>query len=442
MQITMEGQSAMKAHLEEISSVQRKVNVELGADAVNKEFDKAFRKLQKQAQIKGFRPGKAPLSMLKKVYGERVAHEISETLINESLRKAFQDLQLRPLSWPMVDFKEAPKPDLGFSFTAIVDVMPQFEVTGYKDLTVSCDKYVVNEESVTKELTQLQRRHGSKKSLASGSKAQVGNLATISHHVTGGSHSHTEEDQAVAGLTADKLTVTLGQKELIEDLDRGIVGMSVGEEKMIHVNVPQDYQDSELAGRHLHFHVKLDALEEVELPTLNDEFAKDLEASSLEDLKEKIRENLDRVAERMRRQSLENRVVESLLQTNSFDVPPSMIDQVIDGMIGEQNWPSEDVRKRAQQDQRFRDSLRTEAEKRAKTTLMLWKVAEKEALQVTDTDIEERLKQLIPQAAEQPELLAKYRQQFADKIKDNMQLEKSMAYIISAAKVSEIPVNL
>ena len=174
---------SLTTNIEEINSVQRRVNVQVPSTLVNKAFEDAYRKLQRKAKLNGFRPGKAPLSIIKKLYGGQVNGDVAEDLINKHLFATLREKSINPIASPVVEKVGELDADKEFSFTAVVDVMPEIKVKDYKGLAFTADKYSVNPESVTREIDFLRRRNAKTKSTTEGAAAAAGHLASIGHKV-------------------------------------------------------------------------------------------------------------------------------------------------------------------------------------------------------------------------------------------------------------------
>ena len=149
----------MTASLEEINSTQKRIKIKIDAEQVDTAFDKAFKNIKKKAKIQGFRQGKAPLSMIKKLYGANVASQVGEDLINANLFDSIKENKLRIVSSPVIEASALPESGKDYEFAAILDIMPEIVIKDYKGLSVEVHKYDVTEDSVQKELDLLARRH-------------------------------------------------------------------------------------------------------------------------------------------------------------------------------------------------------------------------------------------------------------------------------------------
>lgn len=426
----------MKASVEQINPVQYRVSVEVTPAAVNQAFEAAFRKIQKKARVQGFRPGKAPLNIIKKLYGANVAGEVHENLINTHLFSALNEQTIRPIASPMVESKDPPTFDKEFAFSAVVDVLPKLEFDDYKGVAVSADSYSIKDETVERELSLLRRRHAQMRPTEPGQPAATGHMAAISHTAK---HNGTE----VPSMNVAGMTVVLGQNEIYGGLENAILGMTVGQTKVADIDLPEDYGDKDLAGQTLAFEIRLDDLKNLDVPNLDDEFAKDLSFESADALKADVRTHLEARAKDLGRQKVETAILDKIVDAHNFEVPPAMVDQVIDSMIQEMQHRSEDDRARALKDNNLRESFLATAKRRTQNTLILWHVTQKEQLTVTDAEVTERVEQsLASMGGIDPKQAARFRGNLEPRVRENLIFEKAMDFIINNAKVTEIPAEI
>lgn len=417
--------------VEEINSVQRRIKVALSADLVAKAFEDAYRNVQKKAKLQGFRPGKAPLTVIKKIYADTVRGEVGERLINKHLFDVLKEKKINPIAAPVVEKMDTPSTDKEFNFSAIVDVMPEIVIKDWKNLDLKADKYEVKPESITRELDFLRRRHAKTKNLDAGAKAATGHLASIGHKVF-------HDGNLIENMDVEEFPVALGFKEIFEDLENAILGMSIGEVKKAKITLPKDYNDQNLAGKPVEFEITLKNLQELALPALSDEFAKDVGLDSLKALEDEITKQLEKRGKQLRKQKLESFIMEELRKRNAFDVPPSMVDQVIDSMIMELNIGDEKEKKKLLRNEDVRKSFRDSAKTKAQNTLILWRVAQDEKLEVTDDHVRSHIVENVPGSSSWEEKkLADFIKQVKPRVQESLVFDLALEHIISKAKMTE-----
>jgi trigger factor len=422
--------------VEEINSVQRRIKVALPADLVAKAFEDAYRNVQKKAKLQGFRPGKAPINMIKKIYGDTVRNEVSERLINKHLFDVLKEKKINPIAAPVVENMDTPSTDKEFNFSAVVDVMPEITVKDWKGLDLKADKYEVKPDSMTREMNFLRRRHAKTKNLESGVVASSGHLAFIGHKVY-------HNGSLLENMDVEEFPVALGFNEIFAELESVIMGMRVGETKKSTITLPKDYNDANLAGKAVEFEITLKNLQELALPELGDDFAKDVGFDSLAALEAEISKQLNKRGQQLRRQKLETSIMDELRKKNSFDVPPSMVDQVIDSMIMELNIGDEKEKKKLLRNEDVRKSFRDTAKTKTQNTLILWRVAQEEKLEVTDEHVREHIIENVPGSEKWDEKkLSDFVKQVKPRVQENLVFEMALNHIIAKAKLTETVVAL
>lgn len=426
----------MTVSLEEINSTQKRIKITIAADKVDTAFNKAYTNLKKKAKIQGFRQGKAPLDMIKKIYGGSVASQVGEDLINANLFDQIRENQLRIVSSPVIEATSLPETGKDYEFAAVVDIMPEFEIKDYKGLEIEVHKYDVTEEAVTKEVELLARRYA--KSIPvedEAATAEKGHLATISHEVS-------LDGEKLPQMDVNQAPVALGKDEIYPDLEKAIIGLKKGETKDVDIKLPEEFEDKELAGKTAQFKITLTELSTLEIPEINDDFAKDINYDSKDKLLETIKTSLESQAQSNKKKELEVKLLGALLEKNSFDVPPAMVDEVIDSMIKEMYPGNSDPAKAALKNPEVRNSLKEEAKKRAKNTLLLWEVAKAEEIKISDEDVAAHIRKALGKEGDESKETQKQVSEFVKnvggQIKENLLLERSLDVLIDNASIKEL----
>lgn len=416
----------MKSSVESINKVQFRINVELSSEDTQSAFDNAYKKLRGRAQIKGFRKGKAPLHMLKKFYKESVAADVADTLIKNHLFSAIEKESITPISQPVLEKAGLPSEGEGYSFTALVDIMPEIVVDGYKGLNISYQELTVNDASVDEEIQNLRRRFAKIKEIDDKEvKAKEGHLIQLTQKAFLG-------DKPIDRLNADDATVELGQKQIHEKLEASVMGLKVGDNAEVEIDVPSDSGDEELSGKKIKLQVVLNTIKELVLPEINDDFAKDLETDNLDDLKKKIVKSQENQADRYKREQLEHQVLDQIAEKIAFDVPPSIVDRVIDSILKEKYAKDEAKYKASVSDPKERDEAKDLAKRKAKNSMILHEIIRKEELKLDDDDIEK----IIVERELDKESAEKWKNSLTAESKENLLYIKAMDMLISEGTVT------
>ncbi len=317
----------MKVTVTDLGPTQKKLHVVVEPQAVKKELDKRYQQLSRQVRLKGFRPGKVPRKILESYYGKTVQGEVSNQIIQETYPDALKQTDLKPMmEGDVEDYRF--EPDGSFSYAAIVEVRPIFEVKDYLGLEVeAAPPEEITDERVEAELKALQERHADIRSLQDDRPAQWGDYAIV------------DVVPYLDGVVFEKgvnknFYVELGSQRIHPDFDQHLVGHRAGETLEFDLYFPEDAESRDLAGKTVHFEVTVKEIKEKILPELDDAFAKKVGGhASIEALKESLRERLTRAVQQAAKQRLREAIMEQLLSKTSFDVPEKVVDREVDRRI-------------------------------------------------------------------------------------------------------------
>lgn len=425
----------MKSVIEEINSVQRRIKVSVPGEAVNKAFQTVYSRIQKQAKIPGFRPGKAPISMIKKMYGNSIANDVVDSLVKENLFQEIGKSEIRPVAPPVLEVSSLPVQDTEFVFSAILDILPEIKISGGKELEVSAKKAVFEESQVQKELELLASRNAKSREVTDPNlAAEKGNLVQVSHKVT-------VDGETVDSMAAEKMSVKLGVDEIHPELEAALIGLKVGELKKVSIVVAQDFEDSSIAGKTAEFELQITGISVMENPSIDDEFAKDLNFDSLADLEKRIRESIEVNLKNQNKRELDQALLTALRTKNTFDVPPAMVDEVVDSMITEAVGEDKKRAKELAKDENIRKSFRDQAKMRVQNSLLLWELAKLEELKVEADEIVAHVRSTLGPSQDGPKTekyITDVVKQFGPRIQENILLEKALEVLRSSAKITYI----
>lgn len=422
----------MKSKVEQLNQVQYRLSVEVPASEVDNAFASALRRLQKKAHIQGFRPGKAPVNVLRKLYGQHLAVEVHEDLIKRNLQTALTEQTLRPIAAPVVDTNAVPAQGQDFAFSAVVDILPTLNFDGYKGLSVTYDEFSAKPETEQNEIDRLCRSAAKTRVAEDGTAAAAGHLATLSHDA-----SHDGVD--IPQLRVNEMKVDLGRNHLLADLESAILGMKKGESKSVDITLPETYGDSALAGKTLRFNITLNDLSILEIPALDDELAKDFGYESKAKLLEDLAARIKSKAEEMTRQSLENALLGQLIEKHPFEVPPAMVDQVIDSMIDELQHHDQKSRAEALKNKELREHFLATAKRRTQNTLALWHIVQAEKITASDEEVKAKTLEWASQSGlTDPKQLASLLSNMEARVRENLIFEKAIDFLIANAEKSPV----
>jgi len=376
----------MNISVVDVSANQKKLQVEIPANKVQKELDSKYRDLGKQARIKGFRPGKVPRGILKSYYGKSVENEVSNQFIQDTFAEALSQADLKPLV--EADVSEMRFEDDGsFIYTATVDVSPPFEVQGYKELQIDKPPIEVTEEQIKAELQRLQEQHGEVRTLESDRPVQEGDVVVIDFT------PWTDAGIFEKGKTTDYM-LEVGKKSLHPDFDEKVVGHQTGESFSFELDYPEDAPTPEIAGKRVRFEVSIKELKEKVLPELNDEFAQGLgDYETLDALKDETRDRLSKQQEQKATSEIRQQIIDQLVGKVEMELSDKVIEREVDQLIGllQHQFQSQGLKVDAGRfnTPEIRAEYRPQAEKNVRWRLISQRLAELEDINLRDEELEE-----------------------------------------------------
>ncbi len=379
----------MNVSLTDVSPSQKKMRVEIPEAKVAEEFNKKYRDLAKKSKIKGFRPGKVPLSIIKSYYSKAVEHEVSTQFIEETFGEALKETDLKPLT--QADVSESHFEEGGtFTYTALVDICPPFELPVYKALKIHKPEVVVTDEQVEAELDKLVQSHAQLRTVESDRPVGDGDVAIVDFTPSIGGKVFEK------GKTQDFMA-EIGKGSLHPDFDKHLLGHNPGESLTFELDYPEDASTPELAGKTVHFDLTIKEIKVKEVPELNDEFAQSLgsgEMETLEALKDEFRKKLMEREEHKASQITREQIIQKIVSGVDFEISPRVIEREADRML--QNLKHQFESQGLQFDTdtlnspEYRTGSKLQAEKDIRTKLVLDKIAETEGI-VLDPEDEEQV---------------------------------------------------
>ena len=380
---------AMK--MEEISLVKKKLSFEIPWSKVKEELDAVYRDVGKKAKIKGFRPGKIPRKVLESHFKEHAEEETITNIVNKYYWQTLEDKGIMALSRPDIT-QDGFRENTNFSFTASFETEPDFEPKGYNGIELEKEKIQITESDLENRLKEIRQMFATMEEVKDNRPATMGDYVTIDFAGSLDGESHQE-------LKADNYLLELGSKRFIPGFEEQLVGMKNSETKAINVKFPEDYHENKFAGKDVIFTVTIKDIKEKKLPEIDENFIKNFDKyNSLDELKNDVRKTLEQDCQRLTETNLQNKIMEIILKENDFEVPPSLIEKQIFYMMADtqKRMTSAGMDENGAMELSFKmhDKFKEEAEKVVKSFLLLKKIAEKEAIQVEEADLDQHIREL------------------------------------------------
>lgn len=377
----------MKVDVESLEGCKRRLAVEAPVDLVEKAWERALTRVQKQARLPGFRKGHVPRSLVKLHFSDDVRRDVAEHLIPDVYRDALAEARIDPVDEPdLQDVRlEEGSP---LKFVALVEVKPAIELKTYKGLAVTHAKKPVTETDVAEALEQV--REGNAQLRVVDRAAQAGDVVLVDYTLT-------PEGLPAGGEKGYAFVV--GDGNVLPEIDQGVVGMRAGEERDIPVRFADDHRRDELRGRSGVAHVTVSEVKEKVLPVLDDDLAKSVgDFDTLEALRAEVTRQLQARRESDERRALEDAVIDALIAQHDFTVPEATVTRQIAHQV---NHAREGVRRQGVDPdrlpwdyQKLATDLRPGAEKAVRRAYLLDAIAERESIQPTDADVDAEVETL------------------------------------------------
>lgn len=427
----------MKAVLENVSPIKKAIKVEVPVDQVKLSRKKALEEIGKEIKVPGFRKGKVPANIVEKQLGREADQEVIRHIVNDTYPKALQEVDAKPISDPQVEPGELSE-NKPFSYKATFEVYPELKKLEYKGLKLEIEELEMNEGEVDRELETLQRRMTQLEPAPEGSVA-AGFMALVDYHGTA--------DGAVFdGSTMENFVVDYGSGNLLKEFEQAITGMKVGESKKISFTYPKDFFNKELSGKKGEFEVKVKEVRKKTVPALDDEFAKSLGGTyqTIADLRKDLKTRIEQARAEVKRQRLHRAVVEKLSEEHPVEIPQTMINAELSNMLQQMDQEAKAQKTTLEKSgfnlQNFLKTARPEAELRARAFLVIGELIKKEALKITEEDINARVKKIAESARESFEKVRAYleQQRMLGRIETELMIEKALDFVVNEAKIKEV----
>lgn len=410
------------------------LSVELANSKVKEKIEEAFKNVQAQAKLPGFRPGKAPIEMVKEAFQGSAHERAQDLLLREGVAEALKAKKLTPVQPPAILNLEF-NPQKSFQFEFEVEVAPTVKPTGYKGLKLTRKGAAVTEADVTKALGELAEMN------ARLTESKAEKVAANHHAVI--DYEGFVDGKAIPGAKAENFLLDLTAPQTISGLAEGLVGAAINEKREIKVTFPADSPAKELAGKEAVFTVTVKSIKEKSVPALDDEFAKDIGVESLDKLKEQARQNLEGEKKRASQSDLERQVVDALLEANTFDVPPSLITRQAEELVQrqtsrlmQQGIPQAEIGKFLEQN---KNEVQKQAEKDVKLAYILNAIGTEESIDATEEEVNKKLSDILDRTdgKNRGKLEKMLKEKYTDQIRSEIRESKLFTWMLEQAKVKE-----
>src|SRR6056297_318902 len=428
----------MDVTVEDISSVKKKLHIEVPREEVAKELDSAYDNLKKNARIKGYRPGKVPRSVLERKFYKDVHSEVTQNLIQNTIFDAIQQKELPILGTPEIDPSDL-KPDESFTYDATVELRPELPEVDFKGLNLQKTNYQADTGEIDNQIEMLKKHLAEYHPISEDRAAVDGDYVVIDYEGFKDGQPYAETEKT------ENYTLKIGQGMISEDFDQQLIGMPPGETRTFTIHFPEDYHNENLANQDIEFQVTLKEIREEVLPAADDEMAKKLgEFNSMAELREEIRKNLQQGYDKRADQEMQEQIFEKLTP-GDFEVPETLVQHEIDGIMqdAEQRFAqnSLSMEQLGLTRDKMAEQYRDLAEKQARRHLLLNKIIEQEGLEATTEELDSEYSQFSQATGQPVDTIKAYYNQNPDKLegfKHAFLEKKAIDLIIENANIETV----
>jgi len=418
-------------HLALVEGCQHALEISVPVQEVESETARVTADVQKKAKLQGFRPGKAPASMIRKYYAGDIRKKVLETLVPKYLNKQFEAENLNVVGTPDITEVHLNEGE-PLRFKAKFEVVPEIELKDYKDIEVPYHDPEISDEDVSRRIEEIREQ-----------KADYANVDP--RPVEAGDHAVValESLSGVEGdpVKTDEIVLEIGGGDTLSAFTENLLGVTPGEEREFEVTYPEDYGAPRLAGRTVKFHATLKGIRKKELPELNDEFAQDLgDYRTVEELRESVRKNIFAQRQIEAQQAAKNELVEKLVDSHDFPVPEAFVDNQI------RNRVEQSLRAMAAEGvdpssikldwQKVKETQREKALREVKASMLLNRISERESIHATRDEVDKEVERV---ARQQREPVAALRMRFEKdgtigRVASHIQTEKTLNFLFEHAR--------
>ena len=432
----------MKVTKEKEENRQAFLTVEMEPAEMEESLEDSYRSLSKKTDVPGFRRGKAPRAILENYIGrERLVEEALKKLVPQAYEQALKEQEIEPFTQPEIEVTQTDP----VIFKAVVPLAPTVELGDYRSIRMDPDPVDITEENVNDVLEELRHQHATWEPVER--PLDYNDLAVID--ING-----EVEEKPYVKRVGTQYQVLRDSASPAPGFSEQIVGMKKDEEKEFKLSFPEDYPNSEVAGKEASFKVKLSEIKEEKLPELNDELAGQVSTDfkTVDALREEVSKNLKQHTEDRVRMDFEEKVINTAIEQSQVDYPPILVEMEINRILNEQARQLQmtgrgmddylrSINKTAEQ---LREDLQPVASKNVTASLVLGRVAEAENVEVTDSEIDDRIETMAGNATEDKKEEFKKllnTPQTRESIKQSLLTRKTIERLVEIAKNKKKPVT-
>jgi len=422
----------MQVQIETTGTLERRMTVKIPAQRVEDEVESRLKSLSRTARIKGFRPGKVPFKVVVQNYGPQVRSEVVDELLRRTYGEALVQQKLNPAGGPRIEPVKA-DPGADVEFVAVFEIYPTVKLADVGAIKVEKPTAGISDAEVEKMVDNLRRQRGTWKPAARASKD--GDRVTVDFEGS-------LDGQPFAGGKGERMPIVLGQGRMVPGFEEQLVGLKAGDAKSIDIRFPSDYPTAQLAGRDAKFAITCHEVAELEVPALDEAFAKAFGVAdgTVEGLRKEVRENMQRELDETIKRRLKEQVMQALLDANQVELPKALVDEEI-ARLANDALARMGMTDRSRAPDLPREMFEEQARRRVKLGLLVGAVLQEHKIVLEDARVQRMLDDLTAEYGDRAAALAAYRgnRDVMRQIETLALEEQAVDFLVGKAKVSEKP---
>jgi trigger factor len=424
----------LQVSVETLEGLEKRMTVTIPAAQIEDEVNVRLVSVGRTAKLKGFRPGKIPPKVVRQHYGAEVREKVLNEMIQTSYTAALDQEKLRPAAMPTLK-EDSAETGEDFAFSATFEVYPEFELNGLDELTIDRAETEVGTADIDEMIETLRKQRATWNTVER--KAVDGDKVTVDFEGK-------IKDELIEGGAGKDVPVIVGQGQMLEDFEKNLIGLSVGDEKTFKLKFKKDYQAKELAGKKATFTVNVKEIAEQELPDLDDEFIKGygIESGGIDAFREDVSKNMEREAVAMIESDVKRQIMEQLLEANPIDIPAALT-QRESGSLREEAMRNLGITDPSPEDPRVPplDAYTEAAERRVRLGLLVGAVIEENSLKVDRERVQGKVDEICAPYDKPEEFKKLYLQnpQLLEQVESMVLEEQVVSWLVSKAQLTVTP---
>ncbi|NOT12776.1 MAG: trigger factor [Methylococcaceae bacterium] len=423
----------MQVSVEKTSELSRKMTVSVPEEVVQEKMAARLKSLAREVKIDGFRPGKVPPHVVKKMFGDRVRGEITGDLIQSTYYEAIQNHDLKPAGYPHIHPSDENE---GFKYTAEFEVYPEISLEGVDQLEIVRPVSKVEDIDVDDMIEKLraQKKYWVLVERESADQDRM----TINF-------SGTSESENFTDGKVEDFYVEIGAKKMIPGFEDNLIGIKAGESKNFSVTFPEDYGNAKLAGKEAEFQIEVTKVEEPKLPDVDEAFIKEygVEEGSVASFREDVRNNMERELIQALHAKLKNAVMDALYAKIQIAVPTTLVDQEIENLMEPYKQTAKKQKINLQDLQLPTDVFEEQAKRRVTLGLIMAEIIQKNTIQLDANKVRSTIEDMA-KSYERPEDVVNWYYADPKRLNDVQQMvleDQTIEWLVSQSKVSESAIS-